>query len=121
MFLAVIATPVAAEWGAVYDAVAAIAFMPLLVALASEAKVSGRVGRACEGLGAMSYGVYVLHVPLMGMLLLAAKTVQIDLPGLAVVGLIVVIAGLAAIVLHHTYDGPMRRWLSEKLPGRASR
>ena len=120
LFLTVIATPVAAEWRAVYDAVAAIAFMPLLVALASEAKVSGRTGRVCEGLGTMSYGVYVLHVPLMGMLLLAAKTAQIDLPGLAVVGLIIVIAGLAAIVLHHTYDAPMRRWLSEKLPGRAS-
>ena len=121
MFLAVIAAPVAAEWRYAYDAAAAIVFMPVIVAFASEASVSGRLAALCGGLGAVSYGVYVLHVPLMGMLLIAAKTVHIDLPGLAVVGLIVLIAGGAAALLHHTYDKQMRRLLSDHLPGGASR
>ncbi len=121
VFIAVIAAPVAAEWRAVYDAAAAIVFMPVLVALASEAKIDGWAGKVCSAMGAVSYGVYVLHVPLLSALYIAAEAAHIDLPALAVVGLIIVIAGVTAAVLHHVYDTPMRNWLSNNLPGRASR
>lgn len=120
VFLVVIAAPVAAAWRAPYDAAIAILVMPLLVGFASEAKVTGAIGKACSGLGALSYGVYVLHVPLLAMLLVAGQTAHIDLSGMTIVGLIVVIAGVVAAVLNRFYDAPMRRWLSEKLPGRAN-
>jgi peptidoglycan/LPS O-acetylase OafA/YrhL len=120
-FLAVIAAPAAAEWRAAYDVAAAIVLMPLLVAFASEAKVGHAVGRACVGLGALSYGVYVLHVPLLNLINAAAQMAQIELPALVVVGLIVLIAGTAAALLNHLYDAPVRRWLTRNLPGGANR
>lgn len=121
MFIAVIAVPVPAEWRAAYDAGVTIAVMPLLVWLASQANVEGWIARGCGGLGAMSYGVYVLHVPLLGALFLVTTAGQFSVPGWAFVALIVVIAGAAAWFLHHAYDAPMRRWLSKNLPGGASR
>lgn len=120
-FTAVIAAPVPVEWRFIYDAAATIVFMPALVAFASEARVEGSLAKACTGLGALSYGVYVLHVPLMGALFVAAEAAHFDLPALAVVGLVIVIAGITSAALHHVYDVPMRSWLSKHLPGRASR
>ncbi len=120
MFIAVIAVPVPAEWRALYDAGAAIAVMPVLVWLASQANVSGWIGRVSGGLGAVSYGVYALHVPLLVLLSAAAAAMHIALPAWATVIAIVVLAGGTAAVLHHTYDGPVRRWLSRTLPGGAS-
>ena len=119
-FLAVIAAPIPAEWRAPYDALAAILLMPVLVAFASEAKVNAAVGKVCIGLGALSYAVYALHVPLLNLINAAAQMAHIELPALVVVGLIVLVAGVTAALLNRIYDGPARRWLNRIIPGRAS-
>lgn len=120
-FIAMIAAPVSAEWRAAYDAAGTIILMPLLVAFASEAKVGHAAGRVCAGLGALSYGVYVLHVPLLNLINTAAQMAQIELPALVVVGLLVLTAGAAAALLNRLYDAPVRSWLMRNLAGGANR
>jgi len=119
--IAMMAAPVPADWRAVYDAAAAIVLTPLLVAFACEAKTGPVAGRVCALLGAVSYGVYVLHAPLLSVLMLGAGAAGADLPALAVVGLTVLVAFLATVLLQPVYEAPARRWLSQYLPGRAAR
>src|SRR5262249_5069481 len=112
LLLAIFAVP-AGEWRRPYDALSAIVLMPVLVALASGAKVSGRIATACSWLGLLSYGVYVLHVPLMVFTKLVMDTIHVDLPyGFMDVILMIVIAGIAATLATLFYDAPVRRWLT---------
>jgi len=115
LFIAVIAAPVPGEWRAVYDIAAGLVIMPVLVMLACGSQVSGAVARVFSFLGLMSYGVYVLHVPLFAALGVAAAMVHVPLPEGPVLALLVaVLAGLCAWAGHYLYDQPLRKWLSGK-------
>ena len=117
-FVAVIAAPVPADWRAVYDIAASLVIMPVLVMLACGSAVSGAVARVCSFLGLMSYGVYVLHVPLFSVLGVVAAVLHVQLPeGPLLAAMVALLAGLAAWVGHYVYDQPLRTWLS----GRAKR
>jgi len=112
-FIVVIAVQTPPEWRAVYDITSALVLMPMLVAFASGASVSGVTARLCAIFGLLSYGVYVLHVPLFSLLGVAGAVTGVQLAEgpLAVM----VVAGLAAVVAalaHVAYDKPIRRWLS---------
>src|SRR5262249_3898091 len=119
-FLAIIAVPAAGIWRPAFDAFAAIVLMPLLVAFVSGAKVSGVAAKVCGALGLLSYGVYVLHVPVLDLLALATTVLHADLPfGFLNVLLVGGLAALAAALAHRVYDLPARKWLSKTLAGRA--
>lgn len=116
--LAVFAVPATGLWRQGYDAFAAIALMPLLVALASGAKVSGAIAKLCAALGLLSYGVYVLHVPLKKLTDYAMQLAHVSLPyGFMNVILIALVGAAVAAAAHYAYDKPVRAWLS----GRAKR
>jgi len=114
-FVALIAVRTPEAWRAVYDIAAALVLMPLLVMFACGAKVAGGVARACGVFGLVSYGVYVLHVPMFAVLGVIAGVAGVSLgegPLLAVsVGLL---AALVAGVAHFVYDRPVRRWLTRR-------
>jgi len=117
-FIAVIAATPADGWRVVYDIAAALVLMPVLAALASGGVVTGVVARLCAISGLLSYGVYVLHVPLLSVIRTAAAVTGVQLgegPFLALA--VAVSAGIAAWVANSVYDGPARLWLS----GRADR
>lgn len=116
LLLAIFAVPATGVWRQAFDALAAIVLMPLLVTLVSGAKVNGRLARLCGLLGTLSYGVYVLHVPLLGVSLLALDIIHVQLPyGFLMVVLMALIAGSTAALAHYVYDTPIRRWLTKAL------
>lgn len=114
-FVAVIAVQVPAGWRTVYDIAAGLVIMPVLVALVCGSQVSGAVARVCGVLGLMSYGVYVLHVPLFSALTVVAAIAHVPLPeGPMLAVLVAALAGLAAWAGHYVYDQPLRKWLSAR-------
>jgi peptidoglycan/LPS O-acetylase OafA/YrhL len=111
---AVFMIPGEGAWRAIVDLCAAMLVFPLLVAMAANSGAGGWMLRASSFVGMVSYGVYVLHVPLWGWLNLAMQTVSVTLPGVVNVVLVAVFAMAAAAVLHILYDTPLRRRLSGK-------
>jgi len=117
-FVVVIAAAPTGVWRVAFDIAAALVLMPTLVALASGSVVTGVVARACAASGILSYGVYVLHVPLLGAISTASAVMGVHLGEGPLLALSVALAaGLVAWVADRLYDRPARRWLS----GRARR
>lgn len=115
-FMAIIVVPAVGLWRPVFDAFAAIILMPLLVALVAGAKANGRAAVVCGALGLLSYGIYVLHVPVMKLLALATTILHKHLPfGFLNVLLVAALAALFAALAHRVYDLPARRWLTKVL------
>lgn len=111
---AVFMIPAAGVWRAVVDLAAALVIFPLLVAVCANTRASGMVLKASAFVGMVSYGVYILHVPLWGWLNLAMDRFSITLPGAADVLVVAAVAIAAAATLHVLYDKPLRRRLSGK-------
>jgi peptidoglycan/LPS O-acetylase OafA/YrhL len=119
-YLAIIAIPAPDDWRPFYNLVAILIFMPLLVALSAGSVVHGFTARLFILLGMLSYGVYVLHVPLAALVHPVFSSLGFHPPGLVIVFLIAALAALIAWVADKIYDQPVRRWMTARLiPARA--
>lgn len=101
----------------VYDAVAVIAGIPLLVWMAATARGMPRFDRLAAGAGALSYPLYALHFPIVVMLANIGKKLQVD----AVENVLLAVAGIlislsVAALVFTLYDKPARAWLRKHLP-----
>ncbi len=94
---------------------------PALLALSTGARASGRLESALGWVGAMSYGVYVLHVPIIGWLgaALRALAPSLEVPGLALFILVASLALAGAAFLDKLYDKPVRAWLTRRFAVRS--
>jgi peptidoglycan/LPS O-acetylase OafA/YrhL len=111
--LAIFWVPVQGVWRQAYDVFAAVVLMPLVVGFASGAKVNGAAAKVCATLGLLSYGVYVLHVPLKVLTEFTLSTLHLRLPfGALDVVVMALVAAIAAALAHRFYDTPVRRWLT---------
>lgn len=115
LFLTIVGVPLSGLWRPAFDSAAAIVMFPLLILVSARARVSGVAARICAGLGLMSYAVYVIHVPLLGLLSFGVARTGIQLPGPVFVALVVLTAGGAAALADAYYDTPLRRWLTARL------
>src|SRR5262249_54886302 len=107
-----------------FDAFAVIVVFPLLVATAANATARGGFAWLCGTAGLLSYGVYVLQVPLLGwidLVLAHFLGLNFQLPGAAHVALVVGGSIAAAAILNVVYDVPVRRLLSGRRRGAAGR
>lgn len=118
VFLLIIGAPVTGAWRPAFDAGAAIVLFPLLVMFSANAMATGVAARICGGLGLMSYAIYMLHVPLLGVLTVVVGRLGVQLPGFVFVGLLIVTAAIAAALAERLYDGPARRWLAARFAPR---
>ena len=114
--LLVFMVPAVGVWRATYDLLAALILFPALVTLCANAQARGALNWLSAMIGALSYGVYVLHVPLWGWLTIASAHFKLDWPGIVNVAVVATAALLAAAVLDRVYDRPVRKMLSRKRP-----
>lgn len=122
VYLVLIAIPATGVWRDYYDVVVILFCMPLLVACAAGSVVKGRTARIFAAMGMLSYGVYVVHVPLAGIIdLVVVIHFNLHLPGYAMVLAVATSAALLAWAADRFYDAPVRRWLSRRLVGAKAR
>jgi peptidoglycan/LPS O-acetylase OafA/YrhL len=114
-FLAVIAVPIDPASISAWGCLVAIVLMPLLVALSASSKVTGAIAWSAGVLGALSYGVYCLHVPLFHFMY-TNLGVHFGQNAWAAIT-VATVASAATLILNRVYDRPVRAWLSRVLPG----
>ena len=101
-----------AGWSAVLYQWSCIAILfPLLVWAGANVRLPRRVAPALCRLGAASYAVYVLHMPLLRLIQSGITGLPVPAVGLALMACLFVLG----IVLDETYDTPLRSWLSRML------
>jgi peptidoglycan/LPS O-acetylase OafA/YrhL len=101
-----------------YELGVALIGFPVLIIVAARAEARGRLGRAFQWLGLISYAVYTLHAP-TGLLVyqVLKRTGIIDVwytaPWSGFVFLVFI--ALFAWGVDKVYDQPLRRWLTARL------
>lgn len=108
--VALIVLPVPDVWKIPYNLAVIFIGSPLLVSFSVAAQPGPRLAAACRWLGGISYGVYVLHYPLLQ---LARGLERVALPGSGPVLIPVVVVGVivGTPVILRVYDAPAHRLL----------
>jgi peptidoglycan/LPS O-acetylase OafA/YrhL len=121
LFVAIIAVPAHGLWRSAYDALASVVFMPLLVLYSSNAVLEGTTARVFSTLGRISYPVYMLHAPLIGVQSFLLNHYHVQLPGVVFITLLAALAAGGALLADRFYDPPMRAWLMARVARRRAR
>lgn len=120
--LGVFMVPATGLYRALFDLIAVLLLFPALVTVSAGSQAQGTLMRLSATIGLLSYGVYILHVPLWGWIELASQWLQRDMLGLVNLAATALAALVAAAVLDVVYDKPARAWLTRRFaraPGRA--
>ena len=100
-----------------YDVAVMLVIVPVTILLAARAQLPSMMRPVCTWLGAISYGVYVLHVPVFNFI--EPKLQAWGVPGMGQVVATGVIAALLAQLAISVYETPLRRrLLAAFLPAR---
>lgn len=117
LLVAVFAVPAQGVWRPAFDIVAATLIFPALVATAANARVDGAARSLCVFMGTLSYGFYVLQVPVRDWLALAIAHFggpNAPLRGAVDVLMVTAVTITVAWILNYVYDVPLRDRLSRK-------
>ncbi len=107
--------PTSSQFMGLYELACIIILFPLVVAVGAGSQISGRWGRLCSFAGAISYPVYVLHYPFVGVFTMWGRSQHASGAQVLLVGsaLFVFIIALSWASLKF-YDEPVRAWLKRK-------
>lgn len=108
------------DWGRTYSILAVFLFNPLLLWFGASSVARGWFARFCKWMGSISYGVYVVHAPLIftfeGLRFLWVGGDARSYQQSGTVGWIVIpLSILLAHYLTKYVDVPVRAWLSQRL------
>jgi peptidoglycan/LPS O-acetylase OafA/YrhL len=114
--LCVFAVPLVGVTRMGFEFVACVVLFPAIVLACANTSPSGIFARTCMLLGAASYAVYVLQVPIIHASFLTAHFLfRRELETFGIAGTVVVTAVLFATALvATTYDARIRRWVMRK-------
>lgn len=121
LLVGVMATRVPSGWGVLFDLGAVFIVFPSIILIGAAGTVSKRLLPAAVFLGQISYGIYVLHVPLLGIFSRVwfhcfHQHVEQDVPIAGVAYLFCVM--LITYAVDRVYDLPIRGYLHRKLSRR---
>jgi len=109
--LAVLTAQPSARYERAFAVIASLAVFPVLIWLGASSRPRSFIAATCKWLGAISYAIYVLHVPLLILMLHAAGKFGFGITrwpwGIAYMGVVILAADLANRV-----DKPARRYLT---------
>jgi peptidoglycan/LPS O-acetylase OafA/YrhL len=98
---------------ATYDLVLVMCVFPAVVYVGTAIQTNGLTTSVSKMAGELSYALYIVHMPLISLLLAVLRRVAPDWPLHAYAGPVVLLLSAAfALVLDRFYDRPVRRWLS---------
>ena len=105
-----------------YELIAVFAFFPALILFSAGAHVTGRFEWTCLKIGALSYGFYIIHVPITRFIEAIVPYFGVTPETLDVwlVLLVVAITGVLTILLTRFYEQPFRRILRRFVEARAA-
>jgi peptidoglycan/LPS O-acetylase OafA/YrhL len=115
ILMVVFTAPAPAHFRWLFELFAALVIFPVLVATSAGAQAKGLLLKASAAAGALSYGVYILHVPIWNWAKAILPIIAPwwnAIPGFVHYGVIATIAVTAAAILDQVYDKPVRRWLT---------
>jgi peptidoglycan/LPS O-acetylase OafA/YrhL len=121
IFVGIVGVPATGLWRPAYDSFASVVLMPLLVLFSTNSTAHGTSARVFSTLGLMSYAVYMLHVPLLGVQTFVLDHYGVQFPGVVFILLLILVAGVVALLADRFYDTPVRRWLMARFANSTSR
>jgi peptidoglycan/LPS O-acetylase OafA/YrhL len=111
--IAVVMFPATGIWRHVFDVAASFVILPLIIASSARSRVTGVSAAVCASLGWLSYGVYVLQVPVLSYVrVMFAMGGQPDMPTTYWTAILVAaLMATVSAVLTFAFDTPARRFL----------
>jgi peptidoglycan/LPS O-acetylase OafA/YrhL len=98
-----------------FDLACVFLFFPIVICLGAHPVRSARLDRACSLLGALSYPLYLLHVPVSRMIGFIAKAAIPSMSANVLIVLAAIGSVVASFLALYLFDEPVRRWLTARL------
>jgi peptidoglycan/LPS O-acetylase OafA/YrhL len=110
LLLLVFGMPASGAW---YELISVFAFFPALILFSAGARATERFEWVCRKIGSLSYGFYIIHVPVTHFVeaIVPHFGVTPEVLDVWLVLLVVAISGVLTVLLTRFYESPFRRVL----------
>lgn len=117
-FMFLLTQPVLRDQRSIFDVIAMGLIIPLTILLAANSTVTGWSAKLCRWLGRVSYGVYIIHVPLFLVMLIGLEKLGLN-PTIQTF-IVAAVASVVTQIAIEFYEMPLRRLLTSRfVPKRA--